>query len=356
MSQIGHRVRVSGMVLTGTVLATIIWVNAGSLTPPAGPIAPTMKTLSDVEPRTALRNDFVNIIPIVISSPGSYYLAEDIYAIHSHHGIEVTTNNVTLDLNGFTVYGNVEVGSLDGIQVTGNRTNVTVRNGVVRDFFGHGVDLTSVTNFLVEGVLAVNNIGDGIRAGHNGVVDRCTATNNGDHGIFTGNSVVVSRSTATSNGEDGIDTGQSCVVSSCTVRDNEGNGIDATLSTVEHCTATGNTLDGIMAYNSTVTGCSALLNSSDGVQVEHDSYVYGNNCRSNVGSGIRATGSDNRIDSNNVIDNASGIDLGSANRNVIIRNTASNNSVFPYLSNGDNDWGPVGTAENSTSAWTNFWN
>ena len=40
-----------------------------------------MKDLDDVEPRIAIRNDFVGLIPIVISSPGSYYLAEDIFAL-----------------------------------------------------------------------------------------------------------------------------------------------------------------------------------------------------------------------------------------------------------------------------------
>ena len=50
---------------------------AGPLTPPAGPVGPTYKTLSEVEPRTALNaantpGDASNLF--IISQPGSYYL------------------------------------------------------------------------------------------------------------------------------------------------------------------------------------------------------------------------------------------------------------------------------------------
>jgi hypothetical protein len=115
-----------------------------------------MKNLLDVEPRTAIRNDFISITPIVISQPGSYYLAEDIQAIHTQHGIEITASNVTLDLNGFTVYGNTEVGSLAGIFINDNRHNVTNRNGTIRDFFREGIYGVSSDGCIVEG-LRVNN-------------------------------------------------------------------------------------------------------------------------------------------------------------------------------------------------------
>lgn len=116
---------------------------AGDLTPPGGPVAPTMKNLLDVEPRMVIRNDTVPFTPIVISAPGSYYLGEDIQALPARHGIEITASDVTLDLNGFTIRGNLEVGSLDGIHVTGDRMNIAIFNGNIRSFLGHGVNAST---------------------------------------------------------------------------------------------------------------------------------------------------------------------------------------------------------------------
>ena len=42
--------------------------NAGDIYPPKGPVEPTMKTLTEVEPRTP-----ISILPFTISSSGSYY-------------------------------------------------------------------------------------------------------------------------------------------------------------------------------------------------------------------------------------------------------------------------------------------
>lgn len=348
-------VSVSGLVLTATVLATVMVANAGSLTPPAGPIAPTMKNLSDVEPRTAIRNDYVSIVPIVISSPGSYYLAEDIYAIHSQHGIEITASNVTLDLMGFTLYGNVEVGSLDGIQATGSQKNITIQNGVVRDFFGKGIDLFNTESFLIKDLLASNNNDEGIHVGFGGVIDRCTATANGGNGILTGAIVTVSRSSALNNGSNGIDVNQGSVVSDCSASSNDGKGIDATLGTIVNCGSFQNDQDGITATGSTITGCTASNNANDGIEVDISSYVYGNNCRSNGAAGVHVIGNSNRIDSNNATGNARGFDV-DVNNNLIVRNSARSSSVMNYDIVAGNDVGPIGTATLSTSPWANISN
>ena len=41
-------------ILIVATLGGIIWVSAGDLNPPAGPVTPTMKTLTEVEPRIAI--------------------------------------------------------------------------------------------------------------------------------------------------------------------------------------------------------------------------------------------------------------------------------------------------------------
>jgi hypothetical protein len=261
----------SKSVLVACAAATVVWVSAGSLTPPAGPVSPTMKDLDDVEPRTAIRNDFDTITPIVISQPGSYYLAEDIYAIHSQHGIQITVSHVTLDLNGFTIYGNTEVGSLDGIHIDDERHYVTIKNGTVRDFFGKGIGGSSSDGCIVEGVRVINNgshgidlrdyslvrdtmalnslQGDGVRVSGKAVISGCVAWSNGndlnDAGIRAGaDSATVVACTSTDNAGNGIRVGSGSTISACLARNNAGNGLDA--SSVGHVvdsTATGNAIN-----------------------------------------------------------------------------------------------------------------
>src|SRR5580698_3192796 len=79
----------------------------GSLTPPGAP-APTMKSLDQVEARTIV--DAANTPGdasdlFIISQPGSYYLTANLAGASGKNGIEITTNNVTLDLNGFSLQG-----------------------------------------------------------------------------------------------------------------------------------------------------------------------------------------------------------------------------------------------------------
>ncbi|RMD64345.1 MAG: hypothetical protein D6824_04110, partial [Planctomycetota bacterium] len=91
---------------------------AGPLNPPAGPIAPTHKTLTEVEPRIAVSADNTpgdadSVFKITQS--GSYYLLGDVVGERLKFGIEITAPNVTLDLNGFTLQG--VVGSFSGVVV-----------------------------------------------------------------------------------------------------------------------------------------------------------------------------------------------------------------------------------------------
>lgn len=221
---------VAHSVLIAAALVAVVWVSAGSLTPPPGPVTPTMKNLLDVEPRTAIRNDFVNIIPIVISSPGSYYLAEDILAIHSQHGITIDASHVTLDLNGFSVFGNLEVGSLDGIHINFERDNITIRNGTVRDFFQTGIYGPLTDGAVVENVRVINNGLTGMQFQEFARIKDCMAINNGQHGIYVARNAVITGCMSVSNGTGEIGTGiwvgaEGGLVSDSTSNSNSGMGI-----------------------------------------------------------------------------------------------------------------------------------
>ena len=120
---------------------------AGPLSPPAGPVTPTHKTLTEVEPRVAINaantpGDADSIFRI--SQPGSYYLTGNLTGQAGKHGIEIATSGVTIDLAGFEVRG--IGGALDGIAATINGSELCIRNGTIRFWPADGIDLqTSVT-------------------------------------------------------------------------------------------------------------------------------------------------------------------------------------------------------------------
>src|SRR5215813_10463462 len=86
---------------------------------PAGPPAPSMKTLGQIEPRTPISS-----LPYFITNSGSYYVTTNLSLDMESHGIAISADNVTLDLGGFTLTGGYD--TLNAIYVLAK--NVTVRN------------------------------------------------------------------------------------------------------------------------------------------------------------------------------------------------------------------------------------
>lgn len=327
--------RVAQPVLVAVVVGTVVWVNAGSLTPPVGPVAPTMKTLSEVEPRIAVGaattpGDANSVFRI--STPGSYYAAADLEGEPGKYGIEVEASNVTLDLNGFSLIGTAPT-SLDGVRATGALENITVRNGVIRDFGGAGVNLVSTRSFRIEGISALNNgvtsSGSGIVGGENGVVDRCLASGNVADGIAALGGVVISRSSSSQNGVDGFRCNNACLITECTAKLNTTSGIHAGSSTIKGCTAFQNGI-GIEGADSLIAECSASVNVGAGISVLQNCQVYGNDCTFN-GSGIFVTSGagNNRLESNNLTANTQGLVVQSTG-NLILRNSARGNTTNNY--------------------------
>ena len=181
--------------------------------------------------------------PVTISQSGSYVLTSNLDVPAGTEGIFITTPDVSIDLNGFTIAGN---GGDRGHGISsveaGLNGRITLRNGVVRSMGNYGIYVGDQS--LVEGIHAYDNGGVGINAGLGSTVSGNTARLNGYDGINTGPGSTVSRNTAQLNGYDGIYTSLGSTVSENTVYNNGGDGIFVS----DGSTVSGNTVQGNDGY------------------------------------------------------------------------------------------------------------
>ncbi len=378
------------------VLLTGAWLYAGPLTPPPGAIVGTGKTLVEVEPRIAINatntpGDADSLFRI--TQPGSYYLTGNITGVAGRRGIEVVSGNVTIDLKGYALVG--AVGTLEGIGNSGvNVDNIRIENGHISGWAGFGISLSSGSNHHFRGV-SVRSCSVGISADDNAVVESCTTSGNTSDGIrVLGVSTVVRGCSANANGGTGIavasngtvsecatnnnlhgiSVGSGSTVVSCSARDNTTDGIRASgTSVVNNCSAYSNGGNGIISLSTstTITNCTASFNSGDGIEVPGNCSIVGNTCDGNgigtgIGMGIRATGTDCRIDGNTLMRNDLGMSV-ELTGNFIVRNIAAGNTTN-YQIIADNKVGTIvsapdslaiagstgGAGVGSTNPWANF--
>lgn len=159
----------------------------GSLTP-AGPPAPTMKTLAQIEPRTP-----ISTLPFTITNSGSYYLTTNL-TVSGGDAITIDANDVTLDLNGFTISSTASPASGTAVLINGfPRSNITIHNGHIRGTttvsgsvfitggFLRGVNATTtgIANVRVSDLNVMGVAGPGISLATstgNPLVERCTVS------------------------------------------------------------------------------------------------------------------------------------------------------------------------------------
>lgn len=331
------------ILATGTAWACALATGtlAGDLNPPPGAVGPTMKTLSEVEPRIAINatntpGDAASVFKI--TQPGSYYLTGNVMVPASRVGIRINSSNVTIDLNGFSLIGDgAGSGGIAFADQGGAFFCTTVRNGSVRGMGAYGVYLFSsqARGVTVQDLVATHNGMEGIAVSGGAVVRNCVASNNGANGIANGGAqnCVIENCVASNNAEAGITVGgAAAVVRGCTAALNGLQGIAAyNGATISECNAFDNSATGILASSgSTVTGCTSMRNALDGIEVDVRCRVIGNICNENGlggdGAGINALGLGNRIEGNHCTNADRGIDVDGTG-NVVIRNTCSGNTV-----------------------------
>jgi hypothetical protein len=243
--------------------------------------------------------------PVTISTPGSYRLSGNLTVARPNTtAIEITSDNVTLDLNGFSILGptvctpgaNKSVScspSGSGIGVNApTEENITVSNGVVSGMGLGGINLGGA-NSRAERIQAYSNGSYGINAT---IASNNTAANNGTVGIT---STIASNNTSANNGGDGIDSPGT--VNNCVSNNNGGIGISAV--TANNSSSTNNETSGILANT-----------------------AIGNTATGNVGYGIEAGTANNNFSSNN---GGNGIVA-----NTAVGNTANANGGYGLVSSG----------------------
>ncbi len=287
--------------------------HAGNLTPPAGPVAPTLKTLVDVEPRIMINADNTPgdaDSVFKITSSGSYYLRGNLTVILAESAIEIAADDVTLDLNGFEIRG-FDSGSLNGIVAShGSARNIRILNGSITGFGGSGIDLPAIgDNCMVQDVrvsgcggfgiriggqchilnCAVEGSGDsGFDVGSNSVLDRCTAKSNGGVGFFAGSFTSITACRGSENTSHGVHCGSSCSLESCAMFLNGGYGfLILSGSAMALCSADANDLAGIRTTKGClVVDCTSWQNREEGILIDPNSIVKNCVARENSLNGI----------------------------------------------------------------------
>jgi hypothetical protein len=186
-------------------------------------------------------------------------------------------DNVTIDLNGFTMDG-ADVG-LNGIYDGGTQRSITIRNGTfVR--WGTAIDVNFTQGVLIEDVQVRDNRFHGIDVS-DGHIKRCSVhgagVNNGGPGVRAIRTTI-----------------EDCVVGNTPL------GFEVTASTLRSCSVNGSAQIGITAINSVVEGCH-LTGNATGIEAS-ESIIRDNVVALSQASGITLqTGTGRNLVSNNLV-------------------------------------------------------
>jgi hypothetical protein len=224
---IGQTLALTSAFVGAFGLTTTPVLGQGPLTPP-GPPAATMKTLDQIDAKLEKRTA-ISSLPFSITAPGSYYLAQNL-GVSNSSAITISVDNVSLDLNGFTLSGSGS--SQSGIIVSGSHWHIRVSNGSIRGFGANGLDLSNVVPGEISSIVASSNGGIGISVGDTVTVRDCAFRENNNDNFRGGAHLTFSHCTAVlSTTGHGFNVGSNCVFTDCVSNSNALYGYAATV----HC-------------------------------------------------------------------------------------------------------------------------
>lgn len=317
-------------------------------------------------------------IPETIPWPAHVQLAGSLRGTSGQNGITIISDGVTIDLGDHSLVG--VSGSLDGILVSGARTNITIRNGSLLAWGGDGVDANSAVASQLRDLNASRNGGAGLIVGEGSSVSSCNVRSNSLDGIRTTGGCRVVDCSASRNRQDGIETGTGSTISGSAAFDNGGGGINAAIactvtassaysntglgieaasgSVIQQCAVYNNSTNGISVDNGTlVSGCSIRVNGGHGIRAAASCRIEGNTITANTIDGVLVTGTGNRIDGNHTTGGQRGFNI-TGSDNLIVRNSAQAATVANYVIAAGNHSAALvvspGVGFASTSPWINF--
>ena len=186
----------------------------------------------------------------------SAVLGQDLFC--NGDGIVVGAAKITINLNGHKLFGDGAQGD-EGVNAVGCCDNVTVENGVIRDF-GIGIDAERDDHFSVRNVVASGNgLGIYLAGAVSGSIQSSTVSGNlNGITIIGGQHSSVTSSTASGNRSFGlVDYGVGDKIRAVTASGNVGDGIRvgaaASGTSVTSSTADGNGSLGIAVDGNSVT-------------------------------------------------------------------------------------------------------
>ncbi len=257
-----NRTRAVIALATLSLAATGSLLLAGPLNPPHGPVASTMKTLTEVEPRIAINATNTPgdaMAMAVITQPGSYYLTSDLVTTGSKWGIRVLASDATIDLNGMSIRRGEGATGARGITDDADSENapqtIRVQNGTITGF--------SSSN--TGGVYCSGNTALSVR---DLVVTNCESGVNNENGSILATNVHASGISST-NGL-GLRGNDGSTFVACDAR-SFGRGFETSGGLVRSCTAYG-CGTGIDATRSRVEGCVVSTSSSGAIGVRASAY------------------------------------------------------------------------------------
>jgi hypothetical protein len=218
--------------ITGMVVAALL---------PAHALATDGQKLIDQSVVTAAGG-----FPYKITASGSYKLSGSLAA--SASVISITADNVTLDLNGFTLSCTscgVNSFSVVGINSTGQSTRIL--NGTVMGFPGGGIMFNNNLGIVDHVVLLANEVGIQQDNGSLTVTNSTVIGNeNTAQGIVSGTNgvMIVTNCQISNNAADGVTIRSSGLVTASSVVGNSGGGIVVAGSSSTTVTLTNNLVSG----------------------------------------------------------------------------------------------------------------
>ena len=323
--------RSPGAVLVGMMAAVVVGpALAGSLDPP-GPPAPTMKTLLEVEPRIP-----VEWLPgsatamHVITAPGSYVLTGNLVGTGDVAAIEVASDNVTIDLNGFSLIAE-SAGSASAIDFPAEQHSIAIRNGTIRGWGAHAIRGWNCKDCQVSHILATDTGATTIQLGESATVSECTVGNGAFTGIQVSAGSLIEDCVAIWCGQGFELSGENFMIVRSVARYNQGYGILLQGSgLVEDCVSEGNQI-GILTANAARLVRNSLSNNQlFGILVGgFHNLVTDNLVNGNAAAGVKIQPplSGVVLARNQFIGNGIGVEVQDVGGNLIVGNTASGNGI-----------------------------